>query len=97
MIVLVARYHGKPGQGDTIEAALKQMAPRVAADEPGCKFYQASRSQENPDLFLLYEHYVDEAALLAHRETAHFKEIIEGAIMPLLEKREREVYTLVVS
>jgi quinol monooxygenase YgiN len=56
MIVLVAHYYGKPGQGDAIEAALKQMAPRVAEDEPGCKLYHASRSQENPDLFLLYEH-----------------------------------------
>jgi quinol monooxygenase YgiN len=96
MIVLVARYHGKPGQGDAIQAALKQMAPRVAADEPGCKLYHACRSQENPDLFLLYEQYMDEAALLAHRETSHFKEIIEGTIVPLLEKRERELYTLVV-
>jgi quinol monooxygenase YgiN len=96
MIVLVARYHGKPGQGDAIQAALKQMAPRVEAREPGCKLYQACRSQENPDLFLLYEQYVDEAALLAHRETSHFKEIIEGTIVPLLEKRERELYTLVV-
>jgi quinol monooxygenase YgiN len=97
MIVLVARYHGKPGQGDTIEAALKQMAPLVSEHEPGCKLYQASRSQENPDLFLLYEHYIDEAALLHHRETPHFQEIIEGTIIPLLEKRERELYTLAVS
>lgn len=96
MIVLVARYHGKPGQGDTIEAALKLMAPRVAESEPGCRLYHASRSQENPDLFLLYEHYVDEAALLKHRETPHFQQIIEGTIIPLLEKRERELYTLVV-
>jgi quinol monooxygenase YgiN len=97
MIVLVARYYGKPGQGDAIEAALKQIAPRVAATEPGCRLYQASRSQENPDMFLLYEHYVDEAAFLGHRETPHFKEIIEGTIMPMLERRERELYTLVVS
>ena len=96
MIVLVARYFGKQGQGDAIEAALKRMAPRVAADEPGCKLYHASRSQEDPDFFLLYEHYVDEAALAGHRETPHFKEIIEGTIIPLLEKRERELYTLAV-
>ena len=96
MIVLVARYHGKPGQGDAIEAALKRMAPHVAAKELGCKLYQASRSQENPDLFLLYEQYVDEAALLNHRETPHFQEIIESTIIPLLEKRERELYTLAV-
>lgn len=96
MIVLVARYHGKPGQGDAIEAALKRMAPLVAAHEPGCKLYQACRSQENPDLFLLYEQYVGEAALLSHRETPYFQEIIEGSIIPLLEKRERELYTLAV-
>jgi quinol monooxygenase YgiN len=96
MIVLVAHYYGKPGQGDAIEAALKQMAPRVAESEPGCKLYHACRSQENPDLFLLYELYVDEAALLNHRETPHFQQIIEGTIIPLLEKRERELYTLAV-
>src|SRR5215813_11702291 len=96
MIVLVARYHGKTGQGNTIEAALKEMAPLVAALEPGCKLYQACRSQDNPDHFLLYEHYVDEAALLLHRETPHFQRIIEGTIIPLLEKRERELYTLAV-
>jgi quinol monooxygenase YgiN len=94
MIVLVAHYYGKPGQGDAIQAALRQMAPLVAENEPGCKLYQASRSQENPDQFLLYEQYVDEAALLHHRETPHFQRIIEGTIIPLLEKRERELYTL---
>src|SRR5258708_37289605 len=94
MIVLVAQYYGRRGQGDAIEAALKQLAPRVAEDEPGCKLYHASRSQENPDLCLLYEHYTDEAALRHHRERPHFQQIIEGPIMPLLEKRERELYTL---
>lgn len=96
MIVLVAHYYGKAGQGEVIEAALKRMAPLVAEQEAGCMLYQASRSQENPDLFVLYEHYADEAALLNHRETAHFKKIIEGTILPLLEKRERELYTLIV-
>jgi autoinducer 2-degrading protein len=96
MIVLVAKYHVKQGQGDAVEAALKQMAPLVAAHEPGCKLYHANRSTETPDLFLLYEHYADEAALAAHRETPHFKSIIEGKIVPLLDKRERELYRLAV-
>ena len=97
MIVLVAKYHVKSGAGDEVAAALKRMAPLVKMSEPGCTFYQACRSRENPDMFLLYEHYQDEAALLAHRETPHFKEIIEGTIVPLLDKRERELYELVVS
>ena len=96
MIVLTAYYHSKPGHGDAIAAGLQQMASLVKEREPGCVLYQAARAQDNPDLFLLYEQYVDEAALLAHRETPHFKEIIEGTIVPLLEKRERQLYTLVV-
>jgi quinol monooxygenase YgiN len=96
MIVLVARYVGKSRRGDAIEAALRKMAPLVKEREPGCKLYQAARSQDNPDNFLLYEQYEDEAALLAHRDTPHFKEIIEDTILPLLEKRERELYTLVI-
>jgi autoinducer 2-degrading protein len=97
MIVLVAKYHVKPGHGDTVEAALKRMAPLVKAGEPGCTLYHANRSKDNADLFLLYEHYRDDAALAAHRETPHFKEIIVGTIVPLLDKRERELYTLAVS
>jgi quinol monooxygenase YgiN len=96
MIVLVARYYVKTGQSEAVETALERMAPLVAAHEPGCKLYHVCRSQENPNFFLLYEQYVDEAALLTHRETPHFKEIIEGTILPLLEKRERELYTLVI-
>ena len=96
MIVLVAKYHVKPGHGDAVAVALQQIAPLVRAGEPGCKLYLANRSRENPDMFLLYEHYEDEAALQGHRETAHFKAIIEGTIVPLLDKRERELYELVV-
>ncbi|NJK81154.1 MAG: antibiotic biosynthesis monooxygenase [Chloroflexaceae bacterium] len=96
MIVLVARYYVKPGMGDAVAEALQQMALRVKVDEPGCTLYHACRSQENADMFLLYEHYVDAAALAAHRETPHFQQIIEGTIIPMLEKRERELYTLVV-
>ncbi len=96
MIVLAAYYFGKPGTGDEVEENLRKMAVEVKKSEPGCTFYQASRSQENPDNFLLYEHYTDEEALAAHRETPHFQSIIEGTIIPLLEKRERALYTLAV-
>jgi autoinducer 2-degrading protein len=56
-----------------------------------------SRSTESESLLVLYEHYVDEAALKAHRETPHFRSIIEETIIPTLEKREREFYELVIS
>jgi quinol monooxygenase YgiN len=97
MIVLVAKYTCKPGNRPKVLEQLKKIAPLVAATEPGCKFYQASISTENENLILLYEHYVDQAALAAHRETPHFKEIIEGTVIPMLDNRARELYELAVS
>ena len=97
MIVLIAHYYCKAGESDTVLQALKQIKPLVEANEPGCTFYQVSRATDNADHLLLYEHYVDEAALLAHRDTPHFNEIIEGQILPRLEKRERELYMLEIS
>lgn len=97
MIVLIAKYTTKPGNVPQVLEHLKKMKPLVEAGEPGCKFYQVSKSTENDNLILLYEHYVDQAALAAHRETPHFKSIIEGTVIPLLEKRERELYELEIS
>jgi len=96
VIVLVAKYTVKAGQAEVVDAALRRMAPLVKASEPGCTLYHANRSTENPNVFLLYEHYADQAALEAHRVTPHFKEIIEGTIVPLLELRQRELYAPVV-
>lgn len=94
MIVLVARYAVRDGQGDAVEAALREMAPLVRS-EPGCRQYQVIRSTDHPERFLLVEHYDDEAALAFHRATPHFKAIIEGRVVPLLEQREWELYRLV--
>ena len=96
MIVLVATYECKPGKGDEVLGHLQRMAPLVAEREPGCKMYQICRGTENPDQFLLYEHYVDQAALDAHRETPHFQEIVMDTITPLLDKRERAFYDLAI-
>ncbi|MGC4190799.1 MAG: putative quinol monooxygenase [Thermomicrobiales bacterium] len=97
MIVLVAKYHVKEGNVDAVLEALKEMAPLVAANEPDASIYHVSRSTEDPNLILLYERYTDMDAVAAHRETPHFKEIIEGRIIPMLENREREFYETVIT
>lgn len=97
MIVLVARYQAKVGQGDAVVAAMREMAAFVHQFEPGCLLYQVCRSNDDPDTFLIYEQYANEAALEAHRETLHFQSIVMEQIVPLLERRERDFYTLVAS
>jgi quinol monooxygenase YgiN len=98
MIVLIARYTLKNADDmPTVTKALNDMAERVRADEPGCTFYQASRSTEQDGLIVLYEQYTDDAAVAAHRDTPHYRQFIEGTIVPLLANRERELFELLVS
>ena len=89
--VVAATYRVKPGEEEKVKEILERMAP-LSRKEPGCLFYQAHRSQENPRVFFLYEQYVDEAGYQAHMATPHFERYIKGEAIPRLESRERAFY-----
>lgn len=69
----------------------------MRADEPGCVGYEVLRSTDAEDRLLLIETYIDQAALAAHRETPHFKAILEKRVIPLLEDRVRHHYSPALS
>ncbi len=94
MVALVARYLVLAGMEDEVAAELRDFAPFARA-EPGCSQYVVHRDPAEPRRILLYEQYLDQGALEAHRETPHFKSVIEGRILPKLERREREIYNVV--
>ena len=92
MIVLTAKYFAKPGRETRSRACCAGWRRSSVPMNPVARSTTPIESADNADIFLLYEHYADQAALDAHRNTRHFKEIIEGVIVPLVEKRERELY-----
>jgi quinol monooxygenase YgiN len=94
MLVVIAQYRAKPGKGDEVAAVLAVHGPKSAA-EPGCRTFTANRSQEHGDRFVLYEQYDDEAAFQTHRESPHFQEYIAGRVVPLLDERSWERFTVV--
>ena len=94
MLVVIAQYRAKPGKGDEVAAVLALHRPKTAA-EPGCRAFLVNRSQEDGDRFVLYEQYDDEAAFQAHRESPHFQEYIAGRVVPLLDERSWERFTVV--
>jgi (4S)-4-hydroxy-5-phosphonooxypentane-2,3-dione isomerase len=96
MRALLARYHVAEGKEELVAQTLHRMAEAVRRDEPACVVYRAARSVEEPNVFVLYEEYEDETALLAHRETEHFRDLVEGVIVPVLTSREREVLVPVI-
>lgn len=89
---LIARYHVVPGNAQLVVDTLREMAEYVKRDEPACLTYHANVDPDDENVLCLYEVYTDEDAVAAHRETPHFKRYIEGIIVPVLAKRERELY-----
>jgi quinol monooxygenase YgiN len=89
--VVTAIWTAKEGQEDTIADVIEKMTP-PSRQEPGCLFYQAHRSPDNPRVFFLYEQYVDPSGYEAHQATPHFKEHVQGVAIPNLESRERAFY-----
>jgi quinol monooxygenase YgiN len=75
MLSIVAIIKVKPGSEAEFEAAATELAAKVNAEEPGCRLYTLSRSNEAPQTYVFMERYVDQAAVDHHRSTAHYKEL----------------------
>ena len=66
MITVIATIRAKPGKGSELEADFRAWAEVVKAKEPGTLQYTLSRSREDPDLYVAFELYADDAAVAAH-------------------------------
>lgn len=91
MVVEVAWYRARAGTSEAVITAMREAAAR-SLEEPGCRAYVVHQAVDDPDAFLVYEEYVDEAAKHAHYQTSHFQEIVQGRVNPLLESREWRTY-----
>jgi (4S)-4-hydroxy-5-phosphonooxypentane-2,3-dione isomerase len=65
----------------------------AAAKEPGCRRFDILNLASNPNHFLLYEVYDNEAAFQAHRATDHFKKYAAttGAMVAKRDARQMSV------
>jgi quinol monooxygenase YgiN len=89
--VVAAIWKAKEGQADTILRVIEKMTS-PSRKEPGCLFYQAQRSPDDPNVFFLYEQYRDAAGYEAHMASPHFQQYVRGEAIPNLESRERAFY-----
>ena len=91
MVILAVTYLVKEGREAEFEKAMREMV-RLTRQEPGCLTYIPQRSRENPHTYLLYERYVDQAAMDAHRTSEYFRRYVQGEYNELLEGRSPEYY-----
>ena len=89
--VVAAIWRAKEGQADMILRVIEKITS-LSRQEPACLFYQAQRSPTDPNLFFLYEQYIDAAGYEAHMATPHFEQYVKGDAIPNLESRERAFY-----
>lgn len=94
IIAVAADWHTLPGQAETVHRLLLQAAAAVREHEPGNLLYLVHQDAADPTHFLVYEQYADQAALEAHRDSAHYQELVVGKIVPLLAQRQVTFFRL---
>ncbi len=82
VLTVVAKVRAAKGKGDALAALLKEQVAVVRKTEPGCLVYRPHRSTKDPELFIFYEQYKDDAAFETHRKSPH--------LAAFRERRERE-------
>lgn len=71
MQVVCVHVHVKPEhRQEFIEATLENA--RSTVEEPGNLRFDVIQETDDPNRFVLYEAYRDEAGMIAHKETAHY-------------------------
>ena len=93
MICVAVTYLIQEGRESEALELFRPLAEATRA-EPGCKMYVLHQALDEPRRFFLYEQYVDQAALDAHRSAPHFGKYAKGGLFPILESRSPELYTL---
>ena len=82
-----------PGQIDNYLAALKENGA-ASVKEPGCREFNISVSEKDPNHVFLFEVYDNAAALEAHRATDHFKKYA-ATVKEMVAKREARALSTV--
>ena len=81
MIFIVVKYQVKPSETENFLDATREFTGATRA-EPGNKWFEWSRSVEDPNEFVLVEAFADDAGE-AHVNSEHFAKGLE-AMRPLL-------------
>ena len=77
MVIFTARIKAFPGKGREAASRLREMVAAVKAQEENAWAYCCHNAKDNPDEFLFYEIYADQAALDVHNQTPHFAKLKE--------------------
>ena len=85
-IHVFATWKVKEGSVESVLALLETVSSE-SVKEPGNLFYTIHQSIADTNTIVLFEGYENEAAIDEHRDSAHYKDLVVGKILPLLDSR----------
>jgi quinol monooxygenase YgiN len=91
MVVLAVTWMAKDGR-ETEVADLFHKLEAASRTEPGCLMYVVHRHKTDPRRFFIYEQYIDDSELEAHRNTEHFQRYVVGHLSNIATRLEGELY-----
>lgn len=94
MISFTVRMKFASDDVEEITQTLEALA-RMSRQEPGCVTYVPHWVESDPDTVLIYEQYKDEAAVEAHRASAHFKQHAIGGLYQKMLERSMETLSAI--
>jgi autoinducer 2-degrading protein len=92
MLILVVNIHIKPDRIEAFKQATMENA-RHSRQEPGVARFDFLQLTDDPSRFVLVEVYRDQAAVAAHKETAHYHAWLAAVDDVFAEPRTRALYS----
>ncbi len=94
MLVLAVTWIANEGHESAVTDAFGKLAVS-SRQEHGCRMYVVHQDREDARRFFIYEQYDDDAALQAHRDTAHFQEIALKTLPTIAKRTEAHLMNTV--
>ena len=91
MIVLAVTWMARDGHADEVTKIFRTLETE-SRKEPGCLMYIVHRHRTDNRRFFVYEQYVDDAALEAHRNSQHFQKYAVNELPKHGARVEGELY-----
>lgn len=91
MVVLAVTWMAKAGREAEVTALFSKLTDE-SRKEPGCQMFQVHRHKTEPRRFFIYEQYKDDAALEAHRASAHFLQMARKELPKVADRLDGQLY-----
>ena len=91
MVVLAVTWMAKAGHDADVPPILAKLTEE-SRKEPGVLMFQVHRHKTEPRRFFIYGQYKDDAALEAHRTTAHFLQYARKDLPKVADRVEGNLF-----